>query len=128
LPDVLEIRGGEELMRRVEKLDRRHLKGALKTMGDHVVTKAKPYPRQPPTDYVRTFHLMDSWKVKPKVRDFAVQVGNRAEYAPYVHGDKRQAGIHRSSGWKRLRETAQNEMDKLVNILKKQVDRILEGR
>jgi len=99
----------------------------LQVLGDHVATAVKPYPPAKPT-YARTFNLMDGWKVKPKKKDFAVQISNPTEYGAYVQDDKQQAGFHRSAGWKRLKETTLKEMDELVKILKRQVDRILAGR
>jgi hypothetical protein len=122
------VKGDKELQRKLSRLKPKHLTGALKVMGDHVVTKVKPYPAQPATTYQRTFQLMDGWKVKPKKQDFAVEVSNPTPYGVYVQSDDRQAGFHRSAGWKRLRETTVKEMDELVKILKIQVDRILEGR
>ena len=121
------IKGIPELQAKLRKLDKKHMTGALKTMGLHVESKAKPYPSAKPT-YSRTFDLFRGWKVKPKASDFSVTVSNPTPYAPYVHGDKEQASFHRTAGWKRLAKTARDEMKELVNILKKQVDRILEGR
>lgn len=122
------VKGDKELQRKLSRLKPKHLTGALKVMGDHVVTKVRPYPPQPSTTYMRTGILGDGWKVKPKKKDFAVQVSNPTPYGHYVQSDDRQAGIHRSTGWKRLKETTLKEMDELVKILKRQVDRILEGR
>jgi hypothetical protein len=129
---TVEIRGGRELARRLKKLNKRELEGALQKMGDHVKTETFIYPMPPKPTYSRTENLKDSWKVKTKRRDFAVQVsagGADAPYARYVHGDKsEQAGFHRSYGWRSLKETAKKEMNKLVEIIKRDVDRILEGR
>ena len=122
------VKGDKELQRKLSRLKPKHLTGALQEMGDHVVTKVKPYPPQQPTTYGRTFNLLGGWRVKPKKKDFAVRVYNEMDYAPYVQSDDRQSGIHRSAGWKRLKETTLQEMDELVKKLKKQVDRILEGR
>ena len=124
---TVEIRGDRELLRRLKKLNKRELSGALEAMGQTVATKATIYPPAKPT-YARTFNLFDSWKVKPKKSDFAVEASNTADYAPYVHDDKRQASFHRNAGWKRLAETAKNEADEIIKILKRQVDAILEGR
>ncbi len=121
------IRGMPELQAKLRKLDKRHFSGALKTMGLHVESKVKGYPPAK-TTYGRTFTLFRNWKVKPKVSDFSVRVSNPTEYGPYVHSEKRQALFHRAAGWKRLAGTARSEMKELVNILKKQVDRILRGR
>jgi len=124
---TITIKGVRELEAKLRKLDKKHLSGALKTMGLHVESKVKGYPPAKPT-YARTFSLFRGWKVKPKASDFSVRVSNPVEYGPYVQSDKRQTSFHRAAGWKRLGETARSEMKELVNILKKQVDRILEGR
>ena len=121
------IKGVEALEAKLRKLDKRHMTGALKAMGLHVESKTKGYPPAKPT-YSRTFDLFRGWKVKPKASDFSVTISNPTKYAPYVQSEKRQTSFHRSAGWKRLAETARSEMDELVKILKKQVDRILEGR
>jgi hypothetical protein len=122
------VKGDKELQRKLSRLKPKHLTGALQVMGDHVATKVKPYPSQQSATYGRTFTLMDGWKVKPKKKDFAVQVSNPTPYAVYVQSDDGQAGFHRNTGWKRLKETTLKEMDELVKILKRQVDKILEGR
>jgi len=115
------IRGAEALQRKLSKLEPRKQKVAMKAMGLHLVGKMKVYPPQPQTTYVRTRNLAKRWDTRAKQQEVKVQ--NFARYAPFVQG-ARQAAWH--AGWQVLRKTATKNMDELVAILKKQIDRILE--
>ena len=118
--------GEKELLRKLQRLEPRQLEGALLAAGKHVEAKVSPYPPPISETYIRRFKLRDGWRVTPKKSDYAVEIKNIMEYAPYVQGEQ-QAAIHRGR-WKQLKKTALDEMDEIINKVKRQVDRILEGR
>ena len=128
------IRGDRELIAKLNKLQPRKQKVAMKAMGLHLVGKMKVYPARSfygasgtgKQAYVRTRNLAKKWDVRAKQQEALVQ--NFMQYAPYVQGDDTQFHFHRATGWQTLRKTAEKESEAMVKLLKKNIDRILEGR
>ena len=128
------LRGDVELLAKLNKLaDKRHRKVAFRAMGTVLKGKMQKYPAQRfagssagAGGYVRTRNLAKRWAATAKQDHVKVQ--NFATYAPYVQGDDTQFHFHRATGWQTLKATAVKHEKALVNELKKQVDRILEGR
>lgn len=127
----IELQGDKELLRILQKLEPRKQQVAMKTMGLHLSGKMKRYPRQrfaanPNRVYKRTRNLAKRWDTK--ARRTWVKVFNTADYSRYVQGDDTQAHWHTATGWQTLRATAEKNAKQLVLLLKKNIDRILEGR
>ena len=124
MSETVTIRGDKELLAKLKKLEPRRQEAAMKAMGAHVSGKMKVYPPQRPTTYVRTGILGKRWDYKAKQEE--VRVFNPTDYASYVQGDEDQTWFHKLTGWQTLKKTVQANTEELVNLLKKQVDRILE--
>jgi len=125
------IQGDKELLRKLNKLQPRNQKVAMEAMGLLVVGKVKPYPPQPTgSTYLRgtaprSEQLGKRWDLRAKRQE--VRIFNTASYADYVQGE-RQAAWHSATGWQTLRKTVTKNEKALIDQLKKQIDRILEGR
>jgi hypothetical protein len=117
------IRGDKELFAKLNKLQPRKQKVAMKAMGLHLVGKMKVYPPQQSTTYARTRNLAKRWDTRAKEQEVKVQ--NFAHYAPYVQGE-RQAAWHTRTGWQTLKDTAIKNSEEMVKLLKANIDRILE--
>lgn len=120
----IEIKGDEELFRKLDKLTKVGSKKAMASMGLTLSSKMQDYPTQRSSTYDRTFDLLHGWRVKAKMRSALVY--NRVPYAKYVQSEKYQSKTHRGH-WQTLKKTAEDNMDEIVAILKKQVDRILRS-
>ena len=53
-------------------------------------------------------------------------IGNNASYAPYVHDSKMQARFHGARGWRTDKQGIDARKDVILDMVKKQVDRLLE--
>ena len=125
MTESITIRGEKELKAKLAKLSRLDAEKAMKAMGLHLAGKMKAYPpARPESRYQRTRTLANRWDVTSK-RDQAT-VLNRTPYSPYVQGDDTQAWFHKLTGWQTLKATAKANINEMVALLKKQVDRILE--
>jgi hypothetical protein len=122
----IEIRGDEELFKKLDKLTKVGSTKAMKGMGGHLSALMKRYPPQPSgSTYRRTGNLGRRWDVKAKPR--AATVFNPTKYSPYVQDDRAQTWFHKRTGWSTLKRTAEDNMDAIVRILKRQVDKILRS-
>jgi len=61
--------------------------------------------------------VLSSWQAK---------VANKAAYAPWVKGDD-QADFHKRHGWTKLEDDAKKVADKMTQIYKEEVDKVLGG-
>lgn len=80
-----------------------------------IVAETQPYPAAPgpPNTYVRTFRLLQSWRVKPLPSvggSIGYQITNGVQdrwgryYSGYVHGPSRQTSFHAGNGWENIRD------------------------
>ena len=63
-------------------------------------------------------NLSKQWYVKST--DFAAEVGNRASYSEFVHGEK-QASFHGARGWRKLSDEVAREVDNLEHQIEKKI-------
>ena len=56
-----------------------------------------------------------------------VTIGNNVSYGPYVQGPSEQAKALREIGWKTTDTVASEEAETVLNMVKKEVDKILMG-
>ena len=68
--------------------------------------------------------LGGSWVAKAEGQGLVLS--NRASYAPYVMGAKRQSGLHRRRGWRRVDEVAAEEAGRIERDLVKAVEEVLK--
>lgn len=93
------------------------------------------YPRQQPTDYVRTGNLGRNWRTKLSRRggNLEGELGNPVPYAGYVEGfadgakGERQTTVMRGKGWARLDEEFDREWPKTVKGMQEDMDRAARG-
>ena len=56
---------------------------------------------------------------------FTTEIGNRASYAQYVHGDDTQARFMSPKGWRKLKEVAKEKMPQLVKVYDAWIKKLL---
>lgn len=114
------------------------LKALLKTSAKIIGDRTGVYPAPVPT-YQRGWgpiyasgrkskkktseNLGKQWYVKSS--DFSAEVGNRASYAEFVHGE-RQAKFHGARGWRKLLVEANAESDNLEHQIEKKIASIVK--
>jgi hypothetical protein len=54
-------------------------------------------------------NLGKQWYVRKNLTSYSVEIGNKASYAQWVHGEK-QAVIHGIRGWRKLTDVVQEKM------------------
>lgn len=69
-------------------------------------------------------NLGKQWTVK-RGSSFTTEIGNRASYAKWVHGDD-QAHFMAPKGWRKLKEVATENMDKITKVYNAWVDKLLK--
>ena len=147
------ITGDAELRRKLAKLqDMSQIYPALMAGGVHVAGKLKEYPPSTAANspggpgsqwYERgwgsRWQRMDGsmggrqssetlgkkWTVQ-QAGD-KVTIGNNVSYGPYVQGPSEQAKALREIGWKTTDTVASEEAEVVLNMVKKEVDKILMG-
>lgn len=67
------------------------------------------------------------WNVKTLVVRIGVRIANLASYAPYVHGDE-QARFHGARGWRKLHETALEQIGMFTITFNKWISRLLKDK
>ena len=76
--------------------------------------------------YKTSQNLFDQWYVQ--AQEEAVEVGNNATYAGFVHGTiGQQAFFHAARGWKSLYDTAIEKLPQIVQNIQNQINRIWGG-
>lgn len=68
--------------------------------------------------------LGTQWTVK-RGSSFTTEIGNRASYAKWVHGDD-QAHFMAPKGWRKLKEVATENMDKITKVYNAWVGKLLK--
>lgn len=69
-------------------------------------------------------NLGKQWTTKTNPGDNSFTIGNRASYAPYVHGDE-QAKVMDAIGWRKLAEVAEEKIDAIQKIIQGWIDRLI---
>jgi len=113
----VEIKGLEQLQRKFDMSSKRVQREAREAMKKSVVVvhdRAGTYPRQRPTNYVRTgnlgrffAHRVESFR--GGVRGY---VTNPIPYAPYVRGTEMQASVHRGY-WATMKQIVQQKQGQI---------------
>jgi hypothetical protein len=67
--------------------------------------------------------LGKQWTTKT-LGDNSFSIGNRASYAPYVHGEQ-QASFMAPKGWRKLLEVAEEKAEKITAIVQGFVDKLI---
>lgn len=80
--------------------------------------------RRPEYNDLKSERLGTQWYVVADYSSMQTVVGNRASYAPYVHGDE-QAHRMAAKGWRRLFEVAQEKIAQITEIYQAWIDRII---
>lgn len=83
-------------------------------MGTHV---------SPATTYATSENLGKQWYTRRV--GAGAEVGNRASYAPFVHGDEDQAEKMGGHGWRKLHEVAMEKRDKVGRIVQAHIIRLI---
>ena len=148
------ITGDAELRRKLAKLqDMSQIYPALMAGGVHVEGKLKEYPPSTAANspggpgsqwYERgwgsRWQRMDGsmggrqssetlgkkWTMQGSGGDKVI-IGNNVSYGPYVQGPSEQAKALREIGWKTTDTVASEEAEVVLNMVKKEVDKILMG-
>lgn len=130
------------LQRALEKLDEEHLARPMYyEIGSTIHKAAGVYPAwhdTPPYPYYirgrgtqfsasyndqKSENLGKRWYVK--VFPHYLLVGNAASYAGWVHGEE-QTATHQSHGWKKLLETAKQELPGVIKKLEDRAQKLWE--
>lgn len=155
MPDYVEIRGLDELTRRLDSFkDLKKVIPALEAGANHLEGVVKEYAPKSEANkpggpgsrwYQRGFGprwarkdgtwggrktsevLRSRWAVQSKNHGLTWIIGNNATYAKYVHGEE-QAHFHKDRGWKTIFDVVKQESDTVLNFVKDRVDRILAGQ
>jgi hypothetical protein len=61
-----------------------------------------------------------------KAQGQGLLLSNRASYAPYVMGAKRQSGLHRRRGWRRADQVLAEEAGRIEGDLVRAVEEVLK--
>lgn len=69
-------------------------------------------------------NLGKQWTVKRE--GFNTEIGNRASYAKWVHGDDTQATFMAPKGWRKLREVTEEKMTAVIKVYQTWVDKLLK--
>lgn len=154
MPDYVEIRGLDELTRRLDSFkDLKKVIPALEASARHIEGVVKEYAPETAANkeggpgsrwYQRGFGpkwkvksgeihgrktsetLGRKWTVQSKNHGLTQIIGNNVSYAKYVHGEE-QAHFHADRGWKTIFDVVKQESDTVLNFVKDRVDKILSG-
>jgi len=69
--------------------------------------------------------LNRKWTIKEEFSGLQVIVGNNVSYGHWVQGDD-QTRVHKAHGWLTTRQVVERESEKVVNFVKKEIDKVLE--
>ena len=67
------------------------------------------------------------WTVGERNGGLTQVVGNNVSYGPYVQSAEKQAGFHKARGWKTDEQVIEEEGDTVLQFVKSEIDRELEG-
>ena len=71
-------------------------------------------------------NLGKQWYTKRTLNAFTTEIGNRASYAQYVHGDDTQASFMAPKGWKKLYATAIEKLPLITKVYNSWVAKLLK--
>ena len=152
MKDGIRIEGMEPLLHKLDNLeDLQKVRPALMAGAIHIKGKIAQYPAKTianspsnPTGrwYERGFGtrtktgrayptsetLGRKWTVANRDRGLTKVIGNNVSYGPYVQSAEKQAKFHKQRGWKTDQQVAEEEADTVLDFVKDQVDKILEGK
>jgi len=72
--------------------------------------------------------LRQSWTTQSQHGGLTWIVGNDTSYGPLVKEEGMQARYHKDTGWKTTRTDVDENSSKIVGIVKREIDRALEGK
>lgn len=143
----VEVQGLDKLqaaLRRFPQQSQRYLQAAGEEAGKDLlkVEGLQKYPPEtaanmPPTPYYirgrgteygygnkgNSERLGTQWYTKPAL-PYGTEIGNRASYAPYVHGDEQARAMARI-GWRKLFDVAMERLPQITKVYQKWVDKLL---
>jgi hypothetical protein len=151
-----QIIGDEALKRKLRKLkDFRILLPAMKAGRFHIKGKVSKYPRSTAANtkgtqagdhwyqrgwgskWVRKDGTVggnqssedhaQSWFTKSSNRGLTQKIGSDTTYGPYLQDPSKQTKVHNRIGWKTTDEIVDAEEQTVLNLFKKQVDKVLIG-
>ena len=151
MANSIEIRGLDELIRRMQQFPERLEASMRETMQAALLTlweNVPPYPAPPAgSSYDRTGTLgrtlgsgegggtgggqPDVYEVREMGSGFEGQFGTNLDYAPYVIGDEEQNPYHTVNGWWRMsfiKNRAQEKIEGLFNTMGEKIAEFLEGK
>jgi hypothetical protein len=67
------------------------------------------------------------WTTESRNNGLTQVVGNNVSYAPYVQSEENQAGFHKARGWKTDVQVIDEEGPRVLEFVKDEVDKELEG-
>ena len=151
MKDGIRIEGLDEVISKLDNLeDLQKIRPAMMAGAIHIKGKIAQYPAKTianspsnPTGrwYERGFGtrtktgrayptsetLGRKWTVANRDRGLTKVIGNNVSYGPYVQSAEKQAKIHKQRGWKTDQQVVEEEADTVLDFVKDQVDKILEG-
>ena len=68
-----------------------------------------------------------SWTIKGMKAGLQQLIGSDTSYGPLLQAPGQQTSYHKETGWKTTDEVAQEEEEKVLDFVKRQVDKILAG-
>ena len=154
MPEGVEIKieGMDELIKKLDDLDDlQKLRPAMMAGALHIKGKIAKYPpssiansEMNPTgrwyergfgtktatgrEYPTSETLGKKWTVANRDKGLTKVIGNNVSYGPYVQSAEKQAKIHEQRGWKTDQQVADEEADTVLKSVKREVDKILEGK
>ena len=155
MSDVIEIKGLDKLVKRLENLgDLSTVKAAIKAAALHVKGKiavyppgseantAGPYPKQWYIRGVGQFwarvdgsvgarfsseDLGQKWTIKTRDSGLTAVVGNNVSYGPFVQDEEKQSWFHKRRGWKTTEQVANEEAQAVNEMIAKAIEAALKG-
>lgn len=78
------------------------------------------------TPYARTSNLAKRWTIWSSMDGFTQIVGNNTSYGPYVQGAGAQSLYHKAQGWLTEAEVAEQERDRVVQMVLQAIEKALQ--
>jgi hypothetical protein len=151
MPEIyIKVKGIDKLIAGLDKFPRHigiYIGKAGGEAANHVILNTeglKKYPpataaNAPPTPYyirgrgTQTAHgnrgnserLGTQWHVKRELSEYTTEIGNRASYAKWVHGEE-QAHFMKPKGWRKLTEVATEKLGKITKVYQAWIDKCIE--
>ena len=98
------------------------MKEELPRLGYMVEHETKGYPPpKPDSKYVRTNNLFEGWR--REVMPMKLHFWNVVDYGIFVQG-REQVDMHRATGWKRLFEVAEAQVERFIYHLEMRINKI----